>query len=112
MRFVTNNVEDPDIFRLSTQYFGRGWAMLRIDGTRGAECSKIPLTPATKHTIEDLTRRIKRLRDWLEHFELEHCLDCVIQWVETGPHMQKLVIPADKKEVPLPKQLLNSCITN
>ena len=106
MRFVTDCVEEPTSFNLSTRYFGRGWAMLRIDGTRGAECSKIPLTPATKHTIEDITRRIGLLKNWCEHFGLEHCLDCVIRWVKTGPHSTKLVIPADAKEVPLPKALL------
>jgi Fe-S-cluster containining protein len=106
MRFVVDCVKEPDSYRLSTQYFGRGWAMLRIDGTRGAECSKIPLAPATKETIQDISRRIRRLKDWVEYFQLEHCLDTVLRWVDSGPHLTNLTIPADKKEVAFSKPLL------
>lgn len=95
LRFVHH--EDKAI--LTQKLFGRGWAMLRIDGTRGAECSKIGLTPIDKPNADDAYRKLQRLKEWVEYFGIkEHCLDQVIEWARTGPHVFGLKIPADKKE--------------
>lgn len=47
--------------------FGRGWAMMRVDGERGALCE---MTPADPETVADVDRRLVRLSRWMEHFGL------------------------------------------
>lgn len=48
--------------------FGRGWAMMRVDGERGALCE---MTPADPNTVADVDRRLKRLTTWMKHFGLD-----------------------------------------
>lgn len=48
--------------------FGRGWAMMRVDGIRGALCE---MTPADEATLADVARRLSRLELWMTHFGLD-----------------------------------------
>jgi hypothetical protein len=47
--------------------YGRGWAMMRIDGERGALCK---MTPPTTEARADVDRRLARLETWMTHFGL------------------------------------------
>jgi hypothetical protein len=47
--------------------FGRGWAMMRVDGERRALCE---MTPADEATMADVVRRLSRLELWMTHFGL------------------------------------------
>lgn len=79
---------------LTQRLFGRGWNFLRTDGERGARCEMVP---TSKESTREVIRKLRRLKYWAEHFKLDHCLDCVIDWAATGSHMKELVIPKEKK---------------
>lgn len=76
---------------LTSKLFGRGWAMMRVDGVRGALCE---MTEADEESLRDNLRKLKRLREWVEYFELPHRLNQIIEWVATGPHEKPLIVEA------------------
>lgn len=80
-----------DQVQIMQALFSRGWNFKRIDGERGSLCEMIPLDPAWQ---KDLIRRMKRLKQWAEHFRIETHMDSIIGWCETGPHDEPLIIPA------------------
>lgn len=71
--------------------FGRGWAMLRVDGDRGARCSMIP---QSDQTIGQILRKLKRLQQWGDHFHLETWTPEIIKWISDGPHTEYLDLPS------------------
>jgi len=75
---------------LTQKLFGRGWAMLRVDGERRALCE---MTPATAWTTSEVVRKLGRLRLWADHLGVVTWLDEIIAWVETGPHDSPLRLP-------------------
>lgn len=87
IRFAISSTDGPN--RVTQRLFGRGSQMLRVDGERGALCT---ITPATSDTAKDATRRMRRLREWADHFGVVHCLDVVIEWMEDGPHSLPLTV--------------------
>lgn len=88
-RFLTFN--DRNV--LTSKLFGRGWAFLRTDNERGALCEMLPVT---KETIDEVIRKLIRLKQWAEYFGVDHCLDAIIQWARSGSGMD-LLIPKHKK---------------
>ncbi len=72
---------------LNQQLFGRGWAMLRIDGARGARCSMAPLEEST---IGEICRKLARLQRWAEHLGVDTWIPEIIDWVRSGPHVNHL----------------------
>jgi hypothetical protein len=81
---------------ITLEKFGRGHLFKRVDGGRGALCD---ILPETTGTWRDVIRKLKRLREWAEYFNLETCMSCIIDWAENGYHNVPLVIPPDKKIV-------------
>jgi len=66
---------------LTQRLFGRGWQFLRADmKTRGAMCSMTPPTPETR---AEVVRKLRRLKEWTDHFGIRTHLDDIINWV---PH--------------------------
>lgn len=65
--------------RLVSKLYGRGHAMLRVDGERGAMCS---MTPATQETRKDVIRKLHRLAQWCDYFGLSHRVNKIITWAE------------------------------
>lgn len=63
-----------------TKLFGRGWAMTKVDGTKGALCE---ITPPDQESITDLQRKLRRLDEWCQHFGIVNnkCQE-VINWSE------------------------------
>lgn len=47
--------------------FGRCWAMMRVDGVRGALCE---MAPADDASVADVVSRLNRLETWMVHFGL------------------------------------------
>jgi hypothetical protein len=93
IRFMESNFEDkPNV--MSQKLFGRGWNMLRIDGERGALCE---MTPPDAFTTSEVIRKLKRLRQWCEHFEIEHRLVQIITWAKSGPHNEPLEMSWSKE---------------
>jgi len=90
--------EDPnDPERLDHRPFGRGWAMKRIDGERGALCEWRDQC-SDPEWISDLSRKLKRLKDWADHFGIETTIGRIIEWVERGPHQRPLIVGPEEKE--------------
>lgn len=82
-----------DDYAVMTQkLFGRGWNFLRTDGQRGARCE---ITEITKETVEDTLRKLYRLKEWADYFNITHCLDAVIKWAESNNRIRELVIAKD-----------------
>jgi Fe-S-cluster containining protein len=80
--------------RLTTQMFGRGWQFLRIDNQRGALCK---ITQTTSKSLEEVVRKLKRLKEWADHFQLDTWLPEIIEWVASGPHVKPLLLATDKQ---------------
>src|SRR6266702_6581787 len=67
--------------------FNRGWAMLRVDGGRGARCEMLPATP---ETIAEVVRKLGRLKEWADFFGIDTHLPAIIDWARRGPHVDAL----------------------
>ena len=78
---------------LTQKLFGRGWAMRRVDGRRGAKCEMLSVD---KFWQDELIRKLSRLREWAIFFGISTCLDEVIEWTSAGPHNSPLYLPATK----------------
>jgi hypothetical protein len=78
-----------DHVRLTSKLFGRGWNMLRVDGERGALCEMLP---PTRETISEVRRKLERLEQWCQHFQIATRIPNILEWVETAPHIEPLVL--------------------
>lgn len=76
---------------LTQKLFGRGWAMRRVDGGRGAKCQMLAADDYWRH---ELIRKLDRLVQWADYFAISTCLYEIISWVRAGPHDCPLIIPA------------------
>lgn len=91
IKFFTSN-SPTRLPRLTQQAYPRGWSYDRTDGTKGgAKCLRLGKTePANQsnpsHTVNEVVRRLKRLKDWTDHFGIETKLPAVIAWTQQGPH--------------------------
>lgn len=87
IRFLTSESQGRN--QLTQKLFGRGWSYARVDGGKGALCS---MTDITKESVADVARKIRRLKEWADHFGLDTVLPALISWVETGPHPDPLFL--------------------
>lgn len=86
---------DEDANRLTNMPFPRKWSYTRVDGGKGGLCSALP---ATKETVADAVRRVRRLKTWADYFGVEHVLDEIIPWLESGPHMNGITVNQHVKD--------------
>lgn len=63
--------------RMLTKLFGRGHAMLRVDGERGALCG---ITEPTPESRDDAIRKLERLLQWANHFHLPTRIPYILAW--------------------------------
>ena len=78
IRFFT--AKKPEgINRVNTSKFTRGWIMKRIDGIRGVMCE---MKPATEESRAVAVRKLKRLKEWVDYFQLENKVQKIIIWAE------------------------------
>lgn len=82
--------------RLSQQLFGRKWQLLRVDNCRGALCQ---MTPVDDTTVAEVMRKLKRLKEWTDHFGVETWLPEILTWVAQGPHAKPLVLVTPEQVV-------------
>lgn len=81
IRFIKREPSEKQPYpsaNLTSQMYGRGWAMKRVDGTRGHSCEMIPANPETGL---DVLRKLKRLKEWTDYFGLATRLPRIIDWV-------------------------------
>lgn len=74
---------------LRTSLFGRGWNMMRVDGSKGSKCD---IVPATEKTLVNILRKLDRLKLWTDYFELDTHLPDIIDWVKRGNYSDRLVL--------------------
>jgi hypothetical protein len=70
---------------LLSKLYGRGWALSRVDGKKGAKCEMLPVT---SETITDIIRKLYRIRDWCIYFNLDSWIDDIIEWAQNYPSAQ------------------------
>lgn len=70
-----------DHTRMQQRLFGRGWAMQRVDGKRGALCT---ITPADEQSIQNAKRKVLRLKDWMDYFCIGSWCDDIVKWIDKG----------------------------
>lgn len=77
--FAVMNVNEFKTHRILLQRkFGRYWHMTQIDGTKGTQCEKIPLTMEDVATVH---RRLLRLIEWANYFEIANWGTEIKQWL-------------------------------
>lgn len=100
IRFVRQETPIPNV-RLTSQLYGRKWAMKRVDGGKGGLCEMIP---ANIETIKDARRKLSRLKEWTDYFGLETRLPQIIEWIDRNTEQpekaQTLHFPADPAIAP------------
>ncbi len=69
----------PQTNMVTTRLYGRGWAFDRTDGGKGAKCEIIP---PTRESIEDTYRKMARLKEWADYFEIPTSIDEVLAWIK------------------------------
>lgn len=88
IRFLVATDDEKRDNVLTQKLFGRGWAMQRIDGDRGALCE---MTPIDINTVSDTIRKLKRLRDWCNHFGItDNKVDAIISWAQSFDSYEKI----------------------
>jgi hypothetical protein len=83
IRFITCKEQA----HLTQRLFGRGWAMKRVDGGRGALCEMLP---ADSSTVSEVVRKLERLKQWSIHFGIKTRIDEIISWAKHGPRDRAL----------------------
>lgn len=64
---------------LTTRLYGRGWALTRIDGAKGALCK---IQSATSESVQNTIHRLLRLQKWMDYFELDSSrIDDILEWI-------------------------------
>lgn len=65
---------------LTQKLYGRAWNMKRVDNERGTLCEMTTPDEASK---KEVVRKLRRLAQWLEHFQIKkHKVQQILDWVE------------------------------
>ena len=68
---------------LSIRKFGRHHLYTQFDlKTKGAMCELLEITP---ESTEDTRRRLRRLNNWVNHFEIKSWMPEVLEWANRNP---------------------------
>ena len=90
---VFSNPKRPNI--LGQRLFGRGWAMLRVDGARGAFCT---MTTPTQETVKDVARKLERLNQWADWFGIKTWVPDIISCIESKALHRGPVLFTEQKQ--------------
>ena len=74
-----NDLTQPN--QVLTAPYGRAWNMLRIDYERGAMCT---IEGATQEHANESIRKLRRLEQWMDYFEIPHKIEPAIKYLEEG----------------------------
>lgn len=85
-------VRRKSIIQLGQRMYGRGWAMKRIDGGRGARCV---FTNEASTPVEDIVLKFQRLADWASHFRIRTRIPQIIEWCQNGDHSRPILLKED-----------------
>lgn len=90
IKFFTSN-SPARLPRLTQQAYPRGWSYQRTDGGTGALCQVWGKSSPTARSVSEVVRRLKRLKDWTDHFGLQTRLPGIISWARQGPHTKPAI---------------------
>jgi Fe-S-cluster containining protein len=76
--------------------FGRGWKLKRIDEKYGVLC-EWENSHCTDEWLQEIIRKLKRLQDWANYFQIETVIPNIIEWVSRGPHARGIVLNSRRK---------------
>ena len=77
---------------VTQKQYGRAWAMMRLDGARGARCEMLP---QDARTVAEVARKLQRLQEWAEHIGIRTCVPSILKWVRKGDGHEPLRLAAD-----------------
>jgi hypothetical protein len=98
IRFLHPKLGSSKPSHMLTRLYGRGWQMMKIDGTRGALCEVVPIS---KETIDDTLRKLNRLQGWCDYFEVKSKIPKIIDWINSPKNTEKLILGEISKNDPL-----------
>lgn len=77
---------------LSNRPFGRAWNRVRITGEKSAACI---FDNITEESRMESVRKLKRMKEWADYFEIETHLESIINWAINIPidHKKPYIIP-------------------
>lgn len=70
--------DHPNI--LTQKLFGRGWSYTRVDGGKGALCEMLP---QSEKSVQEVIRKLNRLKDWTDYFEIDTWLPDLLQIIKS-----------------------------
>jgi Fe-S-cluster containining protein len=65
---------------LLTKLYGRCWNLLKVDGTRKGLCQVTPISDTGK---SEARRKLLRLQEWCEYFEIPTKISKIIEWIDS-----------------------------
>lgn len=75
--------------RIGQRLYGRGWALTKCNGAKGALCKMLE---PTAESIRESRRKIVRLQEWSTHFGLDTWCPEIIEWIDNGDHSKQYVL--------------------
>lgn len=72
--------------------YGRAWAMVRLDESRGTLCE---MTPANPHTVSEVARKLDRLHQWARYFDVKTCIPDILDWIHSPTNGYPLRLSAE-----------------
>lgn len=82
-------IQHTDHNLLIQKLFGRGWALTRIDGRKGALCE---LLPPSDFSVSEVVRKLNRLQKWMNYFELSYTyIPEILTLIEKGLYEQVIL---------------------
>lgn len=79
---------------IGQRLFGRGWSYKAVDGIKGAKCT---ITPVDNESINDVLRKLNRLKQWMDYCGIENTLAQVIAHGQSSDRNTALIIKKKKK---------------
>lgn len=74
---------------VGTKLFGRGWNYKAVDGIKGAKCA---ITPVNDESVNDVLRKLNRLKQWMDYCGIENTLAQVIEHGQSSSRNVALII--------------------
>lgn len=59
--------------------YGRGWQLMKVDGTRGALCEHV-----SDEGVEESLRKLARLKGWMDYFGIENKVNSALDYLNDG----------------------------
>lgn len=74
---------------LLTKLYGRCWNLLKVNGERRGLCK---ITEINETGKQEVIRKLKRLKEWCDYFEINTKIDTIIEWANSSNNNQQIII--------------------